>query len=109
MEYIPLIGPSLTGASLTAESIDIWIVLCDKCSFAKEPVGFEKPAGADDRMRHRVIGPLNPGVSFEKITLSVKSASTDGFFQMGFHYSCKTCGGKILPDQIATIYEAPAP
>jgi len=93
----------------TADSIDVWIRVCDKCSFVKEPPGFEKTAGSDERVRHRMFGSINPGVSFEKMNLLVKSEATDGYFQVAFRYSCKTCGGKIGPDQVATIVEAIPP
>jgi hypothetical protein len=97
------------GSESSADSVDIWIQLCEKCSFAKEPTGFEKVPGADDRVRHRMIGSLNPGVSFEKMSILVKSLATDGFFQIGFHYACKTCGGKVIPNQIATILQGSSP
>ena len=97
------------GSESAADSIDFWIQLCEKCSYAKEPPGFEKVSGADDRVRHRMIGSLNSGVSFEKTSVLVKSLATDGFFQIGFHYACKTCGGKVLPNQIVTIWQGPLP
>jgi hypothetical protein len=89
----------------TADAIDVWIQVCDGCSFAKEPAGFEKVAGSDDRVRHRIINSLNPGVSFEKTTIVVKSVPTEGSFRIGFRYSCKTCGGKMEPTQLATIWK----
>lgn len=86
----------------TAEAIDIWIQICDVCSFAKEPAGFEKVPGALDQVRHRMLSSLNPGVSFEKTTIIV-NASTVNAFQIALHYSCKTCGGQVTGNQIATI------
>ena len=95
----------MNGSPSTAEAIDFWIAICDQCSFAKEPVGFEKASGADDHIRHKTIESLNPGVSFEKTTILVKSLATGGFFQIAFRYSCKTCGGKMSQTQVATIWE----
>jgi hypothetical protein len=91
----------------TADSIDIWVQVCDGCSFAKEPPGFEKPAGMNEHVRHRMIGSLNPGVSFEKETISVKAPSDAASFAVEFRYSCKRCGGKIGANQVATIVKIP--
>jgi hypothetical protein len=80
------------------DTIDIWIHLCDKCSFAKEPEGFEKPAGIDERSRHRSLGSLNPGVAFQRSTVVFKLEpailSQQGISRVGlsFSYSCKNCG-----------------
>lgn len=98
----------LNGSESTAEAIDIWIRVCDECSFSKEPDGFEKPAGIDEHLRHRVIGSLNPSVNFEKMTILVKSPLL-GHFQIGFKYACKTCGGKMSPLQFATVNEGSPP
>jgi hypothetical protein len=86
-----------------AEAIDFWIFLCDKCTFAKEPIGFEHNAGSDPNVRHKIVGGLNPGVSLEKTSILVK-APDGASFQIGFRYSCKTCGsaGKA---QIATVFK----
>ena len=85
-----------------ADTIDIWVDVCSLCSFAKEPKGFEQPAGADDHTRHRLIGSMNPGVSWEKMTVLVKS-SVPNPFQVALRYSCKNCGGRIATNQVATI------
>lgn len=81
-----------------AEESDVWIVLCDACSFAKEPEGFEKVV---DIERHKRIGLLNPGVA-QKVTVNLrittKSSPLD-FFEIGIRTSCKNCGklGPIKP------------
>jgi hypothetical protein len=97
----------INGSESTADTIDIWVEVCDLCSFVKEPVGFEHPAGGDDHIRHRMIGSLNPGVTFEKITILVKSSAPNPF-QIAFRYSCKTCGGKMSPTQFAVITQGPS-
>lgn len=92
------------NSQTTAKGIDIWITICDACSFAKEPTGFEHPAGGDDRTRHRHIGDLNPGMSFEKMTIVVKAPRSSTFL-IAFRYSCENCGGKMSDNQLATITE----
>jgi hypothetical protein len=91
-------------STTSAKAIDIWVQLCDACSFAKEPAGFEHPAGGLDQVRHRHIGDLNSGIAFEKITLSVKAPRSPGF-QVGFRYTCENCGGKVSENQVVTITE----
>jgi hypothetical protein len=91
----------------TADTVDIWVVICSLCLFVKEPTGFEHLAGADEHIRHRMIGSLNPGVSFEKITILVKS-STPNPFQIALRYSCNNCGGKLVPNQFAIITQGSA-
>jgi hypothetical protein len=92
-----------------ADSIDIWVHICKKCSYAKEPDGFEKPAGIDDQSRHRNIGLLNPGVSYQKSTVVFKvdpEVFSSGSARVGisFSYSCKNCGNlKSTKDFVLTV------
>ncbi len=94
----------INASESTADQIDVWIQVCDKCSFAKEPEGFEKIPGADEHVRHRLIQSINGSVAFEKVTILVK-CSLSNPFQIGFKYACKTCGGKVQPIQFATIIQ----
>lgn len=91
------------AGTTTAKSIDIWIQVCDVCSFAKGPAGFELPNGTDPHVRHRRIGDLNPGVSFEKMTAFVKAPLLPPRFAVAFRYSCEDCGGKTSANQIAYL------
>jgi hypothetical protein len=93
----------INSGQSAAETVDVWIQVCRACSFVKQPDGFAKTAGSDDTITHMQFNLLNPGVNISKQTMLVKSLSTDGFFQIAFHYSCKTCGGKISANQIATV------
>jgi hypothetical protein len=92
-----------------ADSIDIWVHICAKCSFAKEPEGFEKPAGIGDQSRHRNFPSLNPGVSFQKSTVVFKvdrQVFSRGVARVGlaFSYSCKNCGNlKTNKDFVLTV------
>ncbi len=92
----------INASEATADSIDVWIQVCSRCTFVKEPAGFERPAGVDETIRHRTFGSLNPGVNFEKISILVKYPYT-GSFQVAFRYTCKNCGGKVSSNQTATI------
>jgi len=76
--------------------------ICGACTFAQEPAGFEHPEGMLPQTRHRRIGDINPGVSLSKTTIKVKAPSAPTF-DVGFHYSCENCGGKLAAEQVATI------
>jgi hypothetical protein len=88
----------------SAKSIDIWIQLCELCSFAKEPDGFEHPAGVSDQIRHRRMGDLNSGMTVEKMTILIKAPRSQNF-QIAFRYACENCGGKVSANQVASITE----
>lgn len=83
---------SFTNVSpISAEAIDIWVNLCDGCTFAKEPSGFENPSQAVT-MRHKGIFPLlNPGVTGEIETIVVNVPHEFPRFSILLRYSCKTC------------------
>jgi hypothetical protein len=90
----------------SAEALDVWIHVCDQCSFATEPAGFDKPQGIDEHTRHIMIGVLNPGTSWQKTTIIVKTTlKPPSSFSVGFTYSCKTCG-KMKESQKVTLYAA---
>jgi hypothetical protein len=86
-----------------AEAVDVWIVVCDGCSFAVEPPGYDKPSGIDEHMRHKMIPLLNAGAGFEKTTIVMKLPHPfPPWAGIAFRYSCKTCG-KITDAQAAKI------
>jgi hypothetical protein len=88
------------SSSVSADSVEVWVHICSLCSFAKEPDGFEKPAGINEQSRHRVLSSFNPGVSFQKSEVAFKFNSPTPIIKMqvfkvgiSFSYSCKNCGG----------------
>jgi hypothetical protein len=98
----------INDSSTTAETIDFWIQICDQCSFEKEPEGFEKLAGSDEHVRHRMAQSVNPGVALQKMTVAVKPPVGATGFDVAFRYSCKTCAGKVTGNQIARVTLLPA-
>ena len=93
---------TVTNISDTAaNSVDMWIYICDQCTFATEPAGFDRPTGMPDVARHRLFPTLNPGVSLEKMTVKIKlpafpfNQSLNS--EIALKYSCATCG-KISED-----------
>jgi hypothetical protein len=90
-----------------AESVDIWLYVCDLCSFVSDPPGFDRPQGINEHARHRFIPLLNPGTSFEKTTVLVKPSEQIAMFAVGFRYSCKVCG-KITDYQVVKVSVLPA-
>lgn len=82
---------NVSGAQ--ASKIDLWVYVCSECTFAKEPSGFDKPSGIDEHVRHHLYpGYLNAGVSMEKTSVTIKTARSLTYFDIGFRYSCETCG-----------------
>lgn len=77
--------------SSAASNADIWITVCDSCSFAVEPPGYDCPAGTNVRTRHRIIQLLNPRIIMAKDTIVVKVDQPAPMFAIGFRYSCQLC------------------
>jgi hypothetical protein len=79
-------------SDISAKGGELWVTICDECIFAKEPQGFDKPSGTIETMRHKNFGDLNPGVSIEKMTVEFKPSRKFSSMDLGFRYSCTTCG-----------------
>jgi hypothetical protein len=93
LEGVLSVDFTVTNISDTAATqVDLWVVLCDQCLFAKEPEGFDRPKGTNERIRHKLLVLLNPGVSLEKTTLDVKTTGFYSLVLLAFKYSCTTCG-----------------
>jgi hypothetical protein len=75
----------------TAKNVEFWLQVCDGCSFAKEPSGFEKFLGSSEQVRHRRIGDLHPGVFFEKTSIEVGFNPAFSSFAVSFSYACDNC------------------
>ena len=82
----------MNTSDVAAENLEFWIVLCEDCTYAREPEGFDKPPGTSDVVRHRMFGFLNSGVAIGKIETDVKISRVYGQFVLDLKYSCKTCG-----------------
>jgi hypothetical protein len=90
-----------TNISDTATGfLDIWVYICKECSFAEEPVGFDKPQGVPDFERHMNVVELNPGVTLAKMTIKIKiSGGPFSATDVGFNYSCASCGNISATNQ----------
>lgn len=81
-------------SAAAAEQIDVWLTICDLCSFAKEPAGFSRPAGMGANELWARFQELNPGADLPLEKMAIKLAATTPparFFEMGFKYSCQNC------------------
>jgi hypothetical protein len=87
-------------SSTPANQGEIWISLPPDCIYATEPAGFDKPSGTDESTRHRRFDNLNPGVSLEKMTITVKLTKTHSGFEMAMRYSCAACRELAAPQPI---------
>lgn len=84
---------SNTSSSTAARQVDTWIDICEACTFAKEPSGFDRPDGMRNGTRHMTIQILNPSTSIGTKTIAVKLSKPLDSFDMGFRYTCELCGG----------------
>jgi hypothetical protein len=50
-------------ADVAADESDVWIRICDRCSFAKMPEGFDEVPGEGEHERHLHLALLNPGAA----------------------------------------------
>jgi hypothetical protein len=92
----------------SAESVDVWLLLCDQCSFTQEPPQFDRPSGLNERMRHAMVPLLNPGTWFIKIPLAIKSTLTAPYqLNIGFKYACKACGKQSPDPQLVHVLVIP--
>jgi hypothetical protein len=78
---------------VAADYPEIWLRICDGCSFVGEPQGFDRPIGMEEKSRHKSWPSLNPGVNTEKLTALIK-CDENSAFQIGLRYSCKNCGSQ---------------
>jgi hypothetical protein len=98
-----------TNISDTATGpVDIWVTICKQCSFAEQPAGFDQPQGISDFERHKMVPTLNPGVTFEKMTIKLKiSGGPFAWTDVFFNYSCAQCGTIPTKDQSIRVYLLP--
>ena len=84
----------MNDSSVEADNVEIWVFICDLCSFSKEPAGFDKPAGLNEHIRHRTIPEIGAGVVIrENNTIDVKLDQSGGNNTVVvFKSTCKTCG-----------------
>lgn len=96
------------SSDIAAEVIDVWVKVCDVCSFASESIGFERAPGEPENERHRTYPVvLNGGVS-AKEHLSVKSSDLNSAgFTLRVRYTCKTCGKLTGEGQVLTVMKGP--
>jgi hypothetical protein len=76
-----------------ANAGEMWVYICDQCTWAAEPDGFDKPPGLVEKARHKAFPLLNPGVSLSDLTIKFKiTGGPFAYSDVYFNYSCSTCG-----------------
>jgi hypothetical protein len=89
-----------------AETVEYWVFICDLCSYAKEPAGFDNPSGNPKTVRHRMIAGLNPGVTFSENVLDLKldraTLPPRNLYnlELSFRSTCKNCGALGKPSTL---------
>lgn len=99
----------LNASPTAAHSIDMWIDVCLVCSFNKEPLGFDRPAGMPDTTRHMAWPLLNPRAATPKQPIEIKIKDPGiPIFPIQFRYSCELCGTPSA-QQVQIILLPPTP
>ena len=76
-----------------ANAGEIWVYICDQCTWAAEPNGFDKPPGLVEQARHKAFQLLNPGVSLADLTIKFEIAGGPfAYTDLAFNYSWSTYG-----------------
>ncbi len=104
----PLIFAVRNTSAVQAEGVDVWVHICDQCSFAGEPAGFEHPKGSNEHQRHKFVGSINPGAAFDVSEVKINAPSSAVQIHVGFYSSCKNCG-KIQPMVDYVLIPSPSP
>lgn len=79
-------------SGVQAEQVELWVEVCSLCLFATEPNGFDKPKGIDDRIRHKVIPAINPGVTVADNDVNIKVVQPNvGRMGVAMRATCKNC------------------
>jgi hypothetical protein len=87
-----LVSFAVSNKSVTAaHQVDMWVDICDVCTFAKEPSGFDRPEGMREQTRHRMWPLLNSYTSTNKMEIEIKPKGELSDFEIGFRYSCEVC------------------
>jgi hypothetical protein len=73
-------------------NIDVWIGICDQCSFVSEPTDYDRPTGTIAAMRHRMIQLMNPNTTMAVSTILVRTNKLLSTFPIAFKYACQACG-----------------
>ncbi|MGD0295043.1 MAG: hypothetical protein ABSB30_14440 [Terracidiphilus sp.] len=95
-------------SSTIAEEIDVWVILCTRCTYSKDPEGFQKIVGnAEQERAIHISGVLNPGVAYKVFSVTFRSDIPSQQYAIGFRTSCKNCG-KIAPITKAMVYVEPS-
>jgi hypothetical protein len=87
---------------VAAEKGDVWIQICDECLWVDEPIGFDRPSGTIESMRHESFQNLNSGTMLPKIALHFKALKKFQKITLVAKYSCSSCG-KMANPQLLTI------
>lgn len=78
-------------SEVQAKSGEVWVQICQACEYTKEPNGFTKIAGSDERVRHQDFAVLNSGVCSPKMTVEFKGPPNAGSITTSFEYRCENC------------------
>ena len=61
-------------SNVSADNGEMWIKLCNECSYVEEPEGFTQLKGMDRLMRYKRFDYIRPGIWFERMAIKMSVA-----------------------------------
>ena len=76
---------------VAALNLEITLVICEDCQYAKEPTDFRHLPGQTDKERIVLYPRLLPMAAFQTTTLDIVPPKDAQDFEIGMKYRCSTC------------------
>lgn len=76
---------------VSAVNIEVTLIICDRCKFAKEPQGYSRLPGETETQRHRSIDFILPMVNYQTQGVDIMPPTDLDTFDVGIVYRCLTC------------------
>jgi hypothetical protein len=92
--HVEFMAVNLTDVN--ADNVDITVVMCKGCKFAKEPSGLGKLPGQSEDLRTLVVPNFHAWQTTPTISLDIVPPPLVSEFAVGFLYRCSSC---VLTDQ----------
>lgn len=92
----------LNTSQVNAENVTAWVFVCDDCTFAKEPPGFEKPNGSTESMRDISYLRILPASGMAVFPVEIEVPLTAKDIHLGVRVKCTTC--VLSADEDLTVH-----
>src|ERR1017187_2054075 len=76
---------------VAALDLEITLIICNDCQYAKEPPDFRNLPGQTDKERNVLYQRLLPMVRFQTLTVDIIPPKAAQTFEIGMKFRCRTC------------------